>query len=136
MLNREAHSNIVVWETMLQAGRSRVRVPFPIRSLNFFILLILPAELWPRGQLLTEMSTRNFMGSVGGGVNGGWPAQEADNLFAVSRYGKRGSRDVSSNRGSPRLLTRITSSVSTYHAKVIKPNRQMEKGANLRARAV
>jgi hypothetical protein len=35
--------------TALQAGRSRVR--FPIVSLEFFIDIILPAALWPCGQL-------------------------------------------------------------------------------------
>jgi hypothetical protein len=47
---------------MLQAGRSRVR--FPMRSLDFSIVLILPAAPWPQGstQLLTEMSIRNLTG--------------------------------------------------------------------------
>jgi hypothetical protein len=56
---------------MLQAGRSRV--PFPLRSLDFLISLILPAALWP----LTEMSTRNFYGRKG------QPARKADNPTAI-----------------------------------------------------
>ena len=46
--------------TALQAGRSLVR--FPMVSLEFFIDIILPAALWPRGstQPLTEMSTRSI----------------------------------------------------------------------------
>jgi hypothetical protein len=40
-----AHSSVVGWGTMLQAGQSQVR--FPIRSLDFSIGLILPAPLWP-----------------------------------------------------------------------------------------
>jgi hypothetical protein len=43
------HSSAVGWFTMLQAGRWQVR--FLVGSLEFFIDLILPASLWPRGQL-------------------------------------------------------------------------------------
>jgi hypothetical protein len=35
---------VVVWGTVLQAGRSRVR--FPMRSLHFSIDIILSAVLW------------------------------------------------------------------------------------------
>jgi hypothetical protein len=46
--------------TALQAGRLRVR--FPMVSLEFFIDIILPSALWPLGltQPLTEMSTKNI----------------------------------------------------------------------------
>jgi hypothetical protein len=43
-----ARGSVVGWGTMLQAGRSRVR--FPMRSLDFLIVLIL-AALWPWGRL-------------------------------------------------------------------------------------
>ena len=49
----------VVWGTTLQAGRSRVR--FSMVSLEFFIEIILPAALWPRGsQLLREKVTMHI----------------------------------------------------------------------------
>ena len=48
-------------------------VRFPKVSLEFFIYIILPAQLWPWGstQLLIEMSTRNiFWGEKTAGVYG------------------------------------------------------------------
>jgi hypothetical protein len=62
---------------MLQAGRSRVRVP--MRSLNFSIDLILPAALMAlrSTQPLTEMSTRNLPGGEGP------PVRKAENLTAI-----------------------------------------------------
>jgi hypothetical protein len=59
---------------MLQAGRLRIR--FPMTSLNFSIDPLLPAALGST-QPLTEMSTRYLPGGKG------LPAREADNLTAV-----------------------------------------------------
>jgi hypothetical protein len=49
MFTAGARSSVVGWGTMLQAGRSRVRVW--MRSLDFSIYLILPATIRPWGRL-------------------------------------------------------------------------------------
>jgi hypothetical protein len=57
-----AWGNVVGWGTMLQAGRSRVRVP--MRSLDFFDLPNPSNRIMALGstQPLTQMSTRNISG--------------------------------------------------------------------------
>ena len=44
-----SRGSAVGWGTALQAGRSRIR--FPMVSLAFFIVVILPVALWPWGRL-------------------------------------------------------------------------------------
>jgi hypothetical protein len=63
---------------MLEAGRSRVRIP--MRSLTFLNLPNPSNRTVALGstQPLREMSTRNLPGGKG------WPARKADNLTAIS----------------------------------------------------
>jgi hypothetical protein len=65
---------------MLQAGR--LRVPFPIRTLNFFDLPNPSSRTMALGstQPLTEMSTRNVPGGKGR------PVRRAENLTAVCKW--------------------------------------------------
>jgi hypothetical protein len=63
-----ACGSAVGWGTTLQAGRSRV--PFPIRSLDFFFFFNLPNPsshtlALGSAQSLTEMSTKNHPGGKG-----------------------------------------------------------------------
>jgi hypothetical protein len=46
-----ARGRTVGWDTALQVGKSRVQ--FPVVSMEFFIDIILPTALWPRGWLST-----------------------------------------------------------------------------------
>jgi hypothetical protein len=57
---RAVHGSVVGWGTMLQAGRSRDRIP--MRSLNFFNWPSSPTMALGSTQPLTEMSTRNILG--------------------------------------------------------------------------
>jgi hypothetical protein len=64
---------------MLQPGKSRV--PFPVRSLDFFNILVPSSCTVALGLTQTlEMSTRDLPGGEGGKR---WPARKADNLTAI-----------------------------------------------------
>jgi hypothetical protein len=64
--------------TMLQAGRSRDRIP--MRSLDFSIYLILPVAPWP---VVDSASNRNEYQKISWRVKGR-PERKADNLTAIN----------------------------------------------------
>jgi hypothetical protein len=72
----EVCGGVVEWDTVRQAGRSRVR--FPMTSLDFYSDPILPGAMaLGSTQPLTEMSSRNLPGGKGR------PGRKADNLTAI-----------------------------------------------------
>jgi hypothetical protein len=71
-----SRGSVVGWGTMLQAGRSRFRVPM---RWIFSINQILPTALWPYGHVVDSVSNRNESG-IFLGVKG-LLARKADKLF-------------------------------------------------------
>jgi hypothetical protein len=69
--------SVVSWGTVLYAARSRV--PFPLRSLDFWIDLIIPAALWHLGRLSLYQNwvTGIFLGDKRR------PARKADDFKAI-----------------------------------------------------
>jgi hypothetical protein len=72
--NSMIRGGAVVWNTALQAGRSRVR--FPRLLLELFIDIFLPAALWPWGWL--SIKQKWVPGIFPGGLRR--PVRRADNL--------------------------------------------------------
>jgi hypothetical protein len=106
---KTASGGVVGWRTMLQAGRSPVRVPDEVNVCN---LVILPTALWPWGWThpLTKMSTRNLTGGKK------WPTRRAENLAAICEPNvwKSGSLNLSRNPKGLHDLYRDNFNVSHF----------------------
>jgi hypothetical protein len=92
LLLKGARGSIVGWDTILQAGRSRVR--FQIRSLNFSIELILPPHYGPG---VGSASNRNEYQESSWRIKGGRRARLTTSRPSVSRLSRQNVRASTSH---------------------------------------